>query len=142
MEKALGDQLTAVLETLPEKLPRSRLDPYREFVAELRRRGYTYRDISHILAEKCDVRVTASGIHDFVRRRLDSPTTSPSRRIATRPTTAEPITMTGVHAESQVSAALRKVAALKHRAMTTDSSPKVFEFNSDEPLRLKNPDKP
>src|SRR6516162_4929908 len=39
-----------ILDTLPEKPPRSRLEPYRELIGELRKRGRTYRDIAGILA--------------------------------------------------------------------------------------------
>ena len=66
----MDDRFRDILNALPEKPARSRLEPYRELIAALRRRGRTYLDISQILAEKCDIQVTASGIHDFVRRRL------------------------------------------------------------------------
>ena len=62
--------LKNILDELPDKQPRSRLEPYREFIEELRSRGRTYRDIAEILAEKCAVQVTGSGVHDFVRSRL------------------------------------------------------------------------
>jgi hypothetical protein len=45
--------LKRLLDELPDKPPRSRLEPYREFTEELRSRGRTYRDIAEILAEKC-----------------------------------------------------------------------------------------
>ncbi len=61
--------LKKILAELPNKPPRSRLEPYREFIEELRSRGRTYRDIAEILAEKCAVQVTGSGVHDFVRTR-------------------------------------------------------------------------
>jgi hypothetical protein len=44
-----------ILDALPNKPPRSRLEPYRELIEELRRRGRTYVDIAGILAEKCQV---------------------------------------------------------------------------------------
>ena len=47
--------LKKMLEELPRKLPRSRLEPYREFIEELRGRGRTYREIAEILADKCAV---------------------------------------------------------------------------------------
>ena len=65
----MDDSLKDILDALPAKAPRSRLEPYREFIQELRRRGRTYRDIAGILAEKCQVQVSASGVHDFVRIR-------------------------------------------------------------------------
>lgn len=65
----MDTDLKKILAELPIKPPRSRLEPYREFIEELRSRGRTYRDIAEILAEKCAVQVTGSGVHDFVRTR-------------------------------------------------------------------------
>jgi hypothetical protein len=62
-----------ILDRLPEKPPRSRLEPYRHLIDELLRRGRTYRDVASILAEKCQVRVSVSTIHDFVRVRGQTP---------------------------------------------------------------------
>jgi len=49
----MDTDLKKILAELPIKPPRSRLEPYREFIEELRSRGRTYRDIAEILAEKC-----------------------------------------------------------------------------------------
>lgn len=54
----MNDGLKDILDALPAKPPRSRLEPYREFIEELRHRGRTYRDIASILAEKCRVQVS------------------------------------------------------------------------------------
>ena len=54
----MNDQLKAIIEELPDKPPRSRLEPYKEFIEELRVRGRTYKDIVSILAEKFSIRVT------------------------------------------------------------------------------------
>jgi hypothetical protein len=61
--------LEDILDELPDKPPRSRLETYREFIEELRSKGRTYRNIAEILAEKCGVQVTGSGVHYFVRSR-------------------------------------------------------------------------
>jgi hypothetical protein len=65
----MNEGLKQILDGLADKPPRSRLEPYREFIEELRGRGTTFRDIAGIMAEKCSIRVTASGIHDFLKRR-------------------------------------------------------------------------
>ena len=75
----MDDRLKDILDTLPAKSPRSRLEPYREFIQELRRRGRTYRDIASLLLEKCQVQVSASGVHDFVRTRSRTKQKSPTR---------------------------------------------------------------
>ena len=63
----MSDKFRAILDALPEKPPRSRLEPYSELIDELRKRRRTYREIVSVLAEKCDLRVSISTIHDFVR---------------------------------------------------------------------------
>src|ERR1022692_2268961 len=75
----MGSQFQDILDSLPEKPPRSRLEPYRELIDELRRRGRTFREIAHILAEKCHVETAASTIHDFVRVRSRREQRSPTR---------------------------------------------------------------
>jgi len=59
---AMDAKFKEILDGLPSKRPRSRLEPYGELIRELRRRGRTYRDIADILGEKCQVQVTASGV--------------------------------------------------------------------------------
>jgi hypothetical protein len=53
----MGARFKDIRDASPGKPPRSRLEPYRELIEELRRRGWTYRDIAHILAEKWQVQV-------------------------------------------------------------------------------------
>src|SRR5688572_16345823 len=65
----MDDKFQDIVDSLPEKPARSRLEPYNELIDELRRRGRTYREIAHILAEKCQLIAGASTIHDFVRVR-------------------------------------------------------------------------
>src|SRR5271168_1679936 len=81
----MDTDLKKILAELTIKPPRSRLEPYREFIEELRSRGRTYRDIAGILAEKCTVRVTASGVHDFVRTRTRANDRSVGRTTKSNP---------------------------------------------------------
>src|ERR1700693_197203 len=63
MKKELKD----ILDGLPTKPPRSRLTPYVELIDEMRERGWTYRAITRVLAEKCGVQTSPSNLHHFVR---------------------------------------------------------------------------
>jgi hypothetical protein len=133
----MDDKLKKILDALPDKPPRSRLEPYRAFIEELRRRDRTFREIAGILAEKCHVQVTASGIHDFLRarsRRARSQTSNTPRstRLDTvRPPASVP-TETSSGGEVQ-----RRIAELKARNLTAKQSANAFEYDPDEPLRLK-----
>ncbi len=51
----MDDNFGAILDSLPKKRQRSKLEPYTELTYQLRRRGHTYREIARILAEKCDL---------------------------------------------------------------------------------------
>lgn len=138
-----------ILDSLPDKPPRSRLQPYGGLIAELRRRGRTFQDIAHILAEKCQVQVTASGIHAFVRTRSQAKRRSRTRRNSRkdermvvsalpRIKTATPESAVAPTPGDEVA---RKIAALKARRPDAGPTSERFHFDVNEPLRLKKDEK-
>jgi len=134
-----------ILDTLPDKPPRSRLEPYRELVEELRRRGRTYRDIAHILGEKCQVQVTASGVHDFLRTRSRVKGKSTKRIATDAMKTAATAIGAGLDSAQKPSAddeVQRRIVALKARKPVTRAAPDEFLFDPTQPLRLTKPGKP
>src|SRR6266849_612208 len=135
-----------ILDALPGKPPRSRLEPYRELIEELRRRGWAYRDIAHILAEKCQVQVSASGVHNFVRTRSPAKGKSAKRTAAdamkTAPTAPEAGIMNSAQEPSTDDELQRRILALKARKPATKSAADAFQFDPTQPLRLKKPGKP
>jgi hypothetical protein len=140
----MDDRLKDILEALPANSPRSRLEPYREFIQELRRRGRTYRDIAGILGEKCQVQVSSSTVHDFVRirSRREQKSPSPSCKAATKSTTAPAhhgieTATAAAQAAAAVDEVRRKIAALKVRKSVIEPTPEGFHFDPNEPLRLK-----
>lgn len=62
-------QTIAGIVDLPPKPPRSKLEPHRDLIRELRRKGQTYRDIARIFGERLHLSVTPSTIHSFVKVR-------------------------------------------------------------------------
>ncbi len=136
----MDDNLKKILDALPDKQPRSRLEPYHDFIVELRRRDRTFREIAGILEEKCQVRVTASGIHDFLRtrsrqgRRQTANTPKSTRLDAAHPA-ASSLPKTSSASEVQ-----RKIAELKARDSTAKHITNGFDYDPNEPLRLKRPD--
>jgi hypothetical protein len=58
-----------ILESLPSKPPRSKLEPHREFIRELRRRGRTYREVARIFQERLGLSVAPSTLHYFIKVR-------------------------------------------------------------------------
>jgi hypothetical protein len=144
----MDDSLKDILDGLPAKSPRSRLEPYREFIEELRRRGRTYRDIAGILTEKCQIQVSASGVHAFVRirsRREQQVPRRPSRGTTKSTTVPIPLGIETAPGTAKTAAALdevrRKIAAVKARKSVIEPNPEGFHFDPSEPLRLKKPGK-
>ncbi len=45
-------ELRTILEYSPDKPPRSKLEPHRELIRELRRKGRTYREVTHLFHER------------------------------------------------------------------------------------------
>jgi hypothetical protein len=135
-----------ILDALPNKPPRSRLEPYRELIEELRRRGRTYVDIAGILAEKCQVQVTASGVHDFVRTRSRMKRRSTKQITSDPPKTTPASTGTGrvdsIQKPFTDDEVRRRIAALKARKPVVEPEPNGFQFDPTEPLRLINRAKP
>lgn len=135
----------AILDSLPPKTPRSRLEPYRELIREMRRRGRTYREIAQVLAEKCQVTVAPSTVHDFVRVRSQKSKAKPPAVLGEISASADPQggrapTGEAVKMPPEKShnpdEARRKIEALKQRPAPSAPAQNVFEYNPEEPLRL------
>jgi len=141
----VNDNWQDILDTLPQKPPRSRLEPYSELIDELRRRRRTYREIVSVLAEKCNLRASISTLHDFVRAK-EKEAKKAAKVLRTmrqardeNPGTVSPSAGTrNVRDDNPTDDEVRRrIAALKQRvARTPADNAKQFEYNPDEPLRL------
>jgi hypothetical protein len=131
--------LKKILAELPSKPPRSRLEPYREFIEELRNRGRTYREIAQILAEKCAIQVTGSGVHDYLRTRSRAKARQPESRptIPHQLLDSTPVAADTLATASSSEEVRRKIAAFKARKSTAEPGSHGFEYDPNEPLRLK-----
>src|SRR5207253_7850661 len=67
--RLMEGKLDEILDGLPEKPPQSCLESLCDFINELRRSKRTYREIAQILEEKCQLRVSKSTVHRFLRAR-------------------------------------------------------------------------
>jgi hypothetical protein len=133
-----------ILDGLPDKPPRSRLEPYRPLIEELRRRGRTYQEIVQILEENCQVHTAVSTVNDFIRRDARTKqnlSTSTKPRVGA-PAGTPPDTTAAARGpnlvKQQTSPAedvRQRIAALKLRPVPVEA-PKLFHYDPDEPLRL------
>lgn len=118
-------RLLAELSDLPPKPPRSKLEPHRELVRELRRKGRTYRDIARIFGEQLHLSVTPSTIHSFVKVRAKH-----------RKQVQFELPPATVKAFSPVN---EQIAALKAKPIAQGAKCTRFVFRENEPLTLTVP---
>ena len=113
-----------ILEPLPEKPPRSKLEPHRELIRELRRKGRTYREVARLFHERLGLHVALSTLHSFVKVRAKH-----------RKRTQFELPPVG-QAGAAVSPALERVAALKAKPAVREAKRARFVFRENEPLTL------
>lgn len=116
-------ELQTILESLPEKPYRSKLEPHRELIRELRRKGRTYREVAHLFAERLGLYVAPSTLHSFVKVRAKHRKRTQFELPPVQLATAE-------------SPMLDRVTALKATPMARTAKPARFVFRENEPLTL------
>lgn len=112
------------LANLPPKPPRSKLEPHRELIRELRRKGRTYREVSRLFAERLGLQVAPSTLHSFIKVRarhrkqeqFELPPADVAREIIPTPTS--------------------RVAAFKAKPALQQEKRSRFVFRENEPLTL------
>ena len=115
--------LQILLSDMPAKLPRSKLEPHRELIRELRRKGRTYREVAALFRERLGLQVAPSTLHSFVKVRA-------KHRKRTQFQLPPPEALA---VESPV---LDRVAALKAKPLVQDAKRARFVFRENEPLTL------
>ena len=108
---------------LPPKPPRSKLEPHRELIRELRRKGRTYREVARLFHERFGLHVALSTLHSFVKVRAKH----------RKRTQFELPAAALAEADSPV---LERVAALKAKPAVRESKRARFVFRENEPLTL------
>jgi len=139
----------AILNSLPTNPTRSRLEPYRELILEMRKRRRSYREIACVLQESCDLRVGTSTINDFVltinksRPRQKSHMNNASLitkkdSLVLRSTYKDRKDIQGRISTYKASEGIaRNIKEVKDQPPDNRKKKAVFEYNPDEPLRLQ-----
>ena len=115
--------LRTILESLPEKPYRSKLEPHRELIRELRRKGRTYREVAHLFQERLGLYVAPSTLHSFVKVRA-------KHRKRTQ------FELPPVQIATAKSPVLDRVSAFKTKPVARAAKPARFVFRENEPLTL------
>src|SRR5580700_12093703 len=65
----MNPNISKLLDQIPEKPPRSKLELHADVIATLRQKRRTYREIADFFRDHLAITVAPSTIHDFVRVR-------------------------------------------------------------------------
>ena len=114
---------TSEIDNLPEKPPRSKLEPHRELIRELRRKGRTYREVAHLFEERLGLYVAPSTLHSFVKVRA-------KHRKRTQ------FELPPIQLATADSPVLDRVSAFKAKPVVRTAKPTRFVFRENEPLTL------
>jgi hypothetical protein len=138
MDKSLQN----ILDSLPPKPSRSKLEPYREFIRELRRRGRSYQEITQILSDHCGVSAAVHSVYNFVRVR-EKAERKPRIRENSSPRSAEPAKSPepakGRYLQPRLPAlddTWKNIETVKQRQCQCGAEEKVFVYDENEPLKL------
>jgi hypothetical protein len=139
-----NDTHQAILDSLPPRRRRSKLEPYAALIRALRARGRSYRDIVTILRERCGLHVATHTLFHFVRARAQHAGNLRPRRRQTE----EGLRRPAEHGPPRSSASpdgpeevwARIVAAKRRRHKAAE--PKAFAYDGTEPLQLMTDTKP
>jgi hypothetical protein len=110
---------------------------------ELRRRRRTYREILHILRERCGLQISLAALHKYIGRRRKTGSAGhvagagqpmPWKMNATEePPRGKPDKPAPASTPDEVR---ERIAALRRRRPEPESIKQVFEYNPDQPLHL------
>jgi hypothetical protein len=140
----MDEKFQAILDSLPPKPSRSRLEPYAELIHELRRRNRSYREITAILVDRCGVRVGVHTLYNFVRvrtpaskKKTSRQANAPAAEAAARPPAVTP---TGAGDAGQNRDVWQRIQALKDRPVSARSATaeKVFHYDENVPLTVNS----
>src|ERR1017187_3430129 len=127
--KIMDPTILSLLDSIPQKSPRSKLETHRELIRQLRRKGCTYRDIVRILHERVGLDVAVSTIHSFIKVRAKH---RKQGQYELRPIEAESTVSTRTNPGDFAS----RIAARKAKPVEHKPKPKHFHFEESEPLKL------
>ena len=139
--RPMDEKFQAILDSLPPKPPRSRLEPYADLIHELRRRGRSYREITAILADRCAIRVGVHTLYNFVRvRTAASKKTKPVKAAVTggAPPSVPAVAPTPAGGDGRDADVWQRIQAVKDRPVSARarSAEKVFHYDENVPLTV------
>jgi hypothetical protein len=135
----VDEKLRQLLDQMPERPPRSKLEPHAEVIRELRKKRRTYQEIAAFFKEHLQLSVAPSTLHDFVKtraRQARNRTASALELPAPEPKRSAPVTTTAAALPTSTEAAREQIRTVKSRSITNPKEPPRFEFDPQQPLTL------
>lgn len=142
----MDNRTMEILESLPKRAPRSRLMLYCDLIMEMRQMGRTFREILQVLYDSCQLRVSISTLHDFVRLQRKARRKASKRQISAYCPPARPIPLVKTPPESGTATRYqinpfqedlqKRITELKNRAVKSESSPPLFNYDPEQPLHI------
>jgi hypothetical protein len=143
----MDPKLLEILNDLTEPVPRSKLEPYREFILRLRRQGRSFESIREILSTRCSLKVSHGNLVEFVQRRA-RPRTAIAAANPEQPP-LDPVYRQPVEREEhprprwtqeEIEAMRAKARASAHKPTTEPKPPPLFHYDPTRPLTNRPPD--
>jgi len=145
----MDPRFKTILNNLPVRPPRSRLEPYRELILEMRKRGRSYREITHVLKQSCGLTVGTSTLNDFVlacsKSTMKRTSPAAAKLVVTEkdnkrligPHKTQKDLQGIVSTQKVLEDTISNIKEVKNQPPTHRRKKAVFEYNPDEPLQLQ-----
>ncbi len=145
----MDEKLRQLLDQMPERPPRSKLEPHREVIRELRKKRRTYQEIAVFFREHLQLSVAPSTIHDFVKTRARQARQKPDPIPAELPVLSPSFSTPAPEEKSVIPRSSSplpgegrdRMRALREQPVAPKVEPPRFQFDVTEPLTLKPPSK-
>ena len=132
----MDPRFEAVLKRLPQKRYRSCLEPYKDLIREMRKRGCCYREIAQVLYEEFGLKVGMSTINDFVLSRQKSKATHANRESFSATDRTRKDRM-DIGRQQKATQELPRTFQTPRQPTLSKPAPHLpFKYNQDEPLRI------
>ena len=133
----MDPRFEAVLKRLPQKRYRSCLEPYKDLIREMRKRGSCYREIAQVLHEEFGLKVGMSTINDFVLSRMKSKTRPNRHRTSFSGTDRNRKARIDTDGHQKAMQEPGRHFQIRSHPTLSKPAPEVlFKYNQDEPLRI------
>ncbi|MGA7414052.1 MAG: hypothetical protein WBW33_26490 [Bryobacteraceae bacterium] len=136
----MDERIRQLLDKIPERPPRSKLEQHSEVIRELRRKRRTYQEIAVFFREHLQISVAPSTVHDFVKKRAKQARIRPAQMPKSPPESSLGATPMQVPATSDAvpprstKGARDTIQAVRAQPVATSREPSLFEFELESPL--------